>query len=79
MGKPRHVGFVGMGTDLVAVDATCARVIGLDPAKLGYLNAASMFLGNKDDRRITQRGEAVKRFASRFEVVDGFKFAQLGA
>jgi uncharacterized protein (DUF362 family) len=79
MGKPRHVGFVGMGTDLVAVDATCARVIGLDPAKLGYIDAASLFLGNKDERRIVQRGEAVKRFATRFDVVDGFKFAQLGA
>ncbi len=37
MGKPRHVGFVAMGRDLVAVDATCARVIGLDPARLAYL------------------------------------------
>jgi uncharacterized protein (DUF362 family) len=79
MGKPRHMGMIAMGTDLVAVDATCARVIGYDPSKLGYLDAAGHFLGNLDERRIVQRGEAVHRFATRFDVVDGFKFAQLGA
>src|SRR4029453_7406697 len=33
MGKARHLGFIGVGTDLAAVDATCARIIGLDPAR----------------------------------------------
>ena len=38
MGNPRHVGFIAMGSDIVSVDATCARVIGLNPVKMGYLN-----------------------------------------
>ena len=31
MGTRRHCGFLAMGTDLVAVDATCARIMGLEP------------------------------------------------
>jgi uncharacterized protein (DUF362 family) len=77
MGKPRHVGFVGMSRDLVSLDATAARVIGLDPARLGYLSEGGRFLGNLDERRIEQRAESVSRFATTFDVVDAFKSARL--
>ena len=77
MGQPRRMGFVAMGTDLVAVDATCARVIGLDPRKIGYLDSVSDFLGNLDARRIDQRGEPTARYATRFEVLDAFKGLRL--
>ena len=79
MGKPRHLGFVGMSRDLVSLDATAARVIGLDPARLAYLAEAGRFLGNLDERRIEQRGEPVARFATTFDVVDAFKSARLSA
>ncbi len=79
MGKPRHVGFVGMSRDLVSLDATAARVIGLDPARLGYLSEGGRFLGNLDERRIEQRAESVSRFATTFDVVDAFKSARLSA
>jgi uncharacterized protein (DUF362 family) len=78
MGKPRAMGFIAMGSDLVAVDATCARVIGFDPAKIGYLSEASRFLGNLDERRIDQRGEPVARYRTRFEVLEQFKGLQVG-
>ncbi len=77
MGRARHVGCIGMSRDLVSLDATAARVIGLDPAKLQYLAEAGRFLGNLDVGRIEQRGEPVTRFASRFAVVDAFKAARL--
>jgi uncharacterized protein (DUF362 family) len=77
MGKPRHVGFVGMSPDLVSLDATAARVIGLDPSRLPYLAEAGRFLGNLDERRIEQRGESVSRFATTFDVVEAFKGARL--
>jgi uncharacterized protein (DUF362 family) len=77
MGKPRHVGFVGMSRDLVSLDATAARVIGLDPARLPYLAEGGRFLGNLDERRIEQRAEPVSRFATTFDVVDAFKSARL--
>jgi uncharacterized protein (DUF362 family) len=69
MGRPRTLGFVAMGTDVVAVDATCARIIGLNPDKIDYLKSASRFLGNTAASRIDQRGEPASRYATRFEVV----------
>jgi len=78
MGKPRHVGFIGMSADLVAMDATLARVIGLDPIKLPYLEAAGRFLGNLKTDHIVQRGEPMSRYATQFDVVDAFKPMQLG-
>jgi uncharacterized protein (DUF362 family) len=77
MGVPRHVGFVGMSRDLVSLDATAARVIGLDPVRLPYLAEAGRFLGNLDTSRIEQRGETVARFATTFDIVDDFKGARL--
>lgn len=79
MGRPRHAGFIAMGRDLVAVDATCARIIGLDPALMAYLAEAGLFLGNLDNSRIQQRGEPIARFATTFDVVDEFKRIRLQA
>ena len=73
MGRPRAVGMIAMGADLTAVDATCARIIGLDPGRMPYLAEASRYLGNLDERRIQHRGEAVERFATTFDVIDSFK------
>ena len=69
MGRPRQLGFVAMGADVVAVDATCARVIGLNPDKIDYLRVASRFLGVTDPSRIEQRGERPQRYATRFDVI----------
>ena len=69
MGRPRPMGLIAMGTDLVAVDATCARLIGLDPVKMPYLKVASRFLGNIDESRIDQRGENPARYRTQFDVI----------
>jgi uncharacterized protein (DUF362 family) len=74
MGRPRPLGFVAMGADLVAVDATCARIIGLNPGKLQYIEQASNFLGVMDDRRIEHRGEAPARYRSQFELVPALEY-----
>ena len=73
MGNPRGFGVLAMSTDLVAADATCARVLGFDAAKLPYLNTAGRFLGNLDERRIEHRGELLARFATRAAVLDQFR------
>jgi uncharacterized protein (DUF362 family) len=78
MGRPRPMGFLAMGTDVAAVDATCARIIGLDPHKLPYLDAAGHFLGNVDPGRIEQRGEAPSRYQTVFDVIDARKNLRLG-
>lgn len=77
MGRPRQVGFVAMGEDVVAVDATCARIIGLDPAKMNYLRVASEYLGNLQESRIDHVGEAPSRYQTRFEVLEQFRGLQL--
>jgi uncharacterized protein (DUF362 family) len=73
MGKPRPTGFLAMGSDPVAVDATCARAIGLDPGRLPYVADASEFLGNADERRIRHRGEPPDRFRFSFEFPDSMR------
>jgi uncharacterized protein (DUF362 family) len=77
MGRPRSLGFVAMGSDPVAVDATCARVIGLDPYKIDYLKSAGQFLGNLDASRIEHRGEPVTRYATRFDVIPALESLRL--
>ena len=73
MGSPKAVGFIAMGTDPVAVDATCARAIGIDPGRLGYLAAASAFLGHVDTAAIDQRGERLERYRTEFELPSRFQ------
>ncbi len=81
--RAHHLGFVAMGRDLVAVDATCARIIGLDPVRIPYLREASgeasEHLGNIDAARIDQGGEQPARYETSFDVVDGIKRLRLGA
>jgi uncharacterized protein (DUF362 family) len=77
MGRPRSLGFVAMGSDPVAVDATCARVIGLDPARIEYLKPAARFLGIIDASRIEQRGEPLARYATQFDVVPALESLRL--
>jgi uncharacterized protein (DUF362 family) len=65
-GAPRNSGVLVFGADPVAVDATAARLMGLEPRRLWYLAQADRFLGNATDDRIDQRGEAVERFAQQY-------------
>ena len=69
-GRARPMGFLAMGPDVVAVDASCARIIGLDPQKMPYLREAGRFLGHVAEDRIEQRGESPLRYRTRFDIVD---------
>jgi uncharacterized protein (DUF362 family) len=73
MGTPRRCGFLAMGTDPVAVDATCARLMGLEPERLEYLREAGRFLGNTEPGHIVQLAEDPRRFEGRFELIDRMK------
>lgn len=77
MGRPRPMGCLVMGTDLAAVDATCARMIGLDPVKMPYLSVAGKFLGNISEGRIEQRGEPPSRYQTQFDVVEPIRRLRL--
>jgi uncharacterized protein (DUF362 family) len=73
MGRPKQLGAVVMGTDPVAVDATCARMIGLEPYRMEYIAEASRFLGNAGPRRIVQRGESVNSLAIPFDLIEPWR------
>jgi len=69
MGKPRHMGLLAMSSDLAAADATCARMIGIDPDNVPYLAGAGEYLGNIRESRIEYRGEPLGRYRTVFERV----------
>lgn len=70
MGTPRAAGLLVLGTNLPAVDATCARLMGLDPRKIPYLAASSGLLGPISRSHIAQRGESIESTAQKFAVLD---------
>ena len=76
-GTPKQVGVLVMGRDLPAVDATCCRIMGIDPAKVEYLQMASDRLGIIEESRIEQRGEPLKNVRTNFELVKQFQQLRL--
>lgn len=70
MGTPKELGCVVVGRNSAAVDATCARLIGMEPTRLRYLQYASGHLGPILERNIMQRGERIERFRQHFEVLN---------
>jgi uncharacterized protein (DUF362 family) len=72
-GTPLDMGTIVMGRDLPAVDATCARLMRLDPEQMGFLTSASKLgLGNIAAGAIEQRGESIAELARPFAVVPQF-------
>src|SRR5258705_7486731 len=67
-GTPRPVGVIVAGASPVAVDATCCRIMGLDPAKVGYLRLAGGE-ENLGEDLISQTGENIRSVATRFSVL----------
>jgi uncharacterized protein (DUF362 family) len=67
-GERKHVGVLVAGRDMVAVDATCCRIMGIDPARVRYLTLADG-AGTIAEAGIVQTGEAVAAVRSRFRVI----------
>lgn len=70
MGTPKPMGLVAVGLDRVALDATLARIMGIEPRNLSYLQLADRRLGDIADRRIVQRGERWQPLVSPFQILD---------
>jgi uncharacterized protein (DUF362 family) len=69
-GTAKPFGALIMGHDLVAVDATCCRLMRLDPDKVGYLVLGAMKkLGRIKEAEIPQLGESIASLAQPFEMV----------
>jgi len=72
-GRPKPAGVLVMGGDLPAVDATCCRIMGIDPQKVEYLRTAAETLGIIDESRIEQRGEPIRTVRTNFELIKEFR------
>jgi uncharacterized protein (DUF362 family) len=73
-GTPKPLGALVMGTDLVAVDATCCRLMRLNAEKIGYLVLGHRKrLGLLSESQIQQIGERIESLAQPFETVPHFQ------
>jgi uncharacterized protein (DUF362 family) len=72
-GTAKPMGTLIMGSDMVAVDATCCRLMQLDPERIGYLIMGyRKKLGYLREAEIEQLGEAIASLAKPFETVPHF-------
>lgn len=69
MGTPVQSGVLVMGRNLPAVDATCCRIMGINPDKIEYLRKANQWLGPIHDSLIEQRGESWRTVHRPFALV----------
>jgi uncharacterized protein (DUF362 family) len=65
-----------VGRDLVAVDSTCCRIMGIDPEKVEYLRMAAD-LGHVHPERIEQRGETIASVRTNFALIEEFSGLRL--
>ena len=69
-GDPKKVGALVMGRNLAAVDATCCRIMGIDPYKVSYLERADRWLGPIGESVIEQRGETIASVRTSFNLIE---------
>src|SRR5579862_8508345 len=76
-GEPRRLGRIVLADDPVAADATCARLMGLDPHRIFHIEEAGRFLGNMEQNRTTMIGEGLPRNMEPFRVLPQFQNLQI--
>lgn len=70
MGTPKPAGVLVMGYNLPAVDATSARIMGINPHRIFYLAEAARRLGPVYASDINQVGEPIASVRTDFKLVD---------
>lgn len=73
-GTPKHAGVLIAGSDPVGVDATCCRVMRIDPLQIAYLRLAGSSRSDAHvmERNIRQVGEPIAAVATPFELPPEF-------
>jgi uncharacterized protein (DUF362 family) len=69
MGTPKQAGVIVLGRNPASVDATCARIMGIDPNRVRHLDAARK-IGPIRESYISQRGETIASARTDFELLD---------
>jgi uncharacterized protein (DUF362 family) len=77
-GVPKQVGVVVAGRDALAVDATCCRIMQIDPFRIGYLRMVATDFTQIAEQNIVQTGEAIAAVATPFALIPEFKAIRLG-
>jgi uncharacterized protein (DUF362 family) len=72
-GTPKPCGVLVLGDDPVAVDSTCARIMGLLPERIEHLSQAALLIGHLKEGNIRQIGESISRVKTPFEVLQNFR------
>jgi uncharacterized protein (DUF362 family) len=67
-GRPKAAGVIVSGHNPVAVDATCCRIMQIDPSRIGYLTLAGGLEGIAEEN-IQQIGEKPDSVATAFELI----------
>jgi uncharacterized protein (DUF362 family) len=78
-GTPKQLGLLLIGTNPTAVDATCARIMDLDPRRVSYLAMAVGRLGPIAAGQIVQRGEPWQDLVAPFAMRDASHLQSLRA
>jgi uncharacterized protein (DUF362 family) len=78
-GSPKPVGVLVAGRDPLAVDATCCRIMGIDPHRIGYLRLAAGGDSAIAENHIRQTGESIAAVARPFALLPQFRGIRLGS
>jgi uncharacterized protein (DUF362 family) len=71
-GTPKRAGVIVAGADAVAVDATCCRIMGIEPRKIEYLRIARGE-ENLGETAFRQIGEPVNSVRTAFHLIDPWR------
>src|SRR6201987_4179558 len=72
-GDPKPCGVLVLGDDPVAVDSTCARIMGLLPGRIKHIARAATLLGHMEPEKITLLGESIESTRTPFAVLKQFR------
>jgi uncharacterized protein (DUF362 family) len=71
LGTAKQMGLVAVGADRLAVDATCARIMGFEPSRVSYLYLAhAAGMGQINNLLIKQQGERWQPLVSPFRILE---------
>jgi uncharacterized protein (DUF362 family) len=71
-GRAKNSGFMVLGSDVAAVDGTCARAISMNPFESPYLRMADQVVGNVSADNIDIVGASLESVTSKFEMAPSF-------
>lgn len=78
-GAPKRVGVLVAGRDPVAVDATCCRIMAVDPLRVRYLLLSAGLESQIAEVDIRQTGESIAAVATSFQLIPEFQRIRLGS